>query len=163
MLLLLDSLLQEMSDDVHNREQAREIAQAVQKALVDSSSSQNQNFTINLNYSPVYNNYNGDNISLYSSSPSSINSINGNGINGNSINGNSINNSSNIVEHNNNHNNQPMQIQTKPFLKTTVYDSDEVAKRKLHDLCFDGTAQSLDQICRGTAKVVDERGEGHKA
>ena len=84
-----------MSDDVHNQEQAKEIAQAVQKALVDSSSSKHQNVTINLNYSPVYNNYNGDN-------------------------------SINIVEHNNN-NNQPMQIQTGPFLETTVYDSDEVS------------------------------------
>jgi len=33
----------------------------------------------------------------------------------------------------------------------------------LFNLTFDGTAPSLDQICRGTAKLVDERGEGHKA
>ena len=108
-----------MSDNVHHQEQAQEIAQAVQKALVDSSLSEQQNITINLNYSPVYNNYNnsynttttnnhnGDNISLYSSSSSS-----------------NINIGIQNTEHN--HYNQPLRIQTKPFLKTTVYDSNEV-------------------------------------
>ena len=110
-----------MSDNVHHQEQANEIAQAVQNAL-DSSLSEQQNITINLNYSPVYNNYNnynnsynttttnnhnGDNISLYSSSSSS-----------------NINIGIQNTEHN--HYNQPLRIQTKPFLKTTVYDSNEV-------------------------------------
>ena len=104
-----------MSDNVHHQEQANEIAQAVQKALVDSSLSEQQNITINLNYSPIYNNYNnsttnnhhGDNISLYSSSSSS-----------------NINFGIQNTEHN--HYNQPLRIQTEPFLKTTVYDSNEV-------------------------------------
>ena len=104
-----------MSDNVPH--QAKEIAQAVQKAIEDSSPSEQQNITINLNYSPVYNynncstiNY-GDNISLYSSSSSS-----------------NIINSVNIAEQHN-HYNQPLRIQTEPFLKTTVYDSDKVTNK----------------------------------
>ena len=112
-----------MSDNVHHRDQAKEIAQAVQKALVGSNFSEQQNITIN-----VYNNYNncstvngtvnhnttnnhhGDNISLYSSSSSS-----------------NINIGVQNMDHN--HYNQPLRIQAKPFLKTTVYDSDEVAEK----------------------------------
>ena len=121
-----------MSDNVNHQEQATEIAEAVQKALVDSSPSERQNVTINVNYSPVYNNY-GDNISIYSSSrSSSINSnnsiSNSNNSNNNNNNSNNSNNSINIVEQNIN---QPLRIQTKPFLETTVYDSDEVMSQAL--------------------------------
>ena len=91
-----------MSDNVHHQE-------AVQKALVDTNPSDQQNITINLNFNFNTNNHHGDNISLYSSSSSSINSVN-------------------IGEYN--HYNQPLRIQTEPFLNTTVYDSDKGSPKK---------------------------------
>lgn len=148
-------------DRAHHQDQARELAQAVQKAVAETNASDQQNVTINFSYSPVYN-Y-GGNISLHSSPGSGSSSSSNNSINSSrtNINTSSINNHDRRVFNNITvKQDQPLQIQTDSFLKHTVYDSDEVARRKLKDLCFEGTAQSLDQILHGTAKVVDERGSG---
>ena len=106
-----------MSDNVHRQDQAKEIAEAVQNALAQSNPSEQQNVTINVNYNPVYNNYNnwnyyGDNISVYSSSSNSSVHIG----------------SKNTTTVGNNYNlySQPLQIQTGSFLDTTVYHSKEV-------------------------------------
>ena len=102
-----------MSDNVHRQDQAKEIAEAVQNALAQSNPSEQQNVTINVNYNPVYNNYNyyGDNISVYSSSSNS-----------------SVHIGSNNTTVGNNYNlySQPLRIQTGSFLDTTVYHSKEV-------------------------------------
>ena len=112
-------------DRTHHQDQARELAQAVQKAVAETNASDQQNVTVNVNfsYSPVYN-Y-GGNISLHSS-PGSNTSSN-NSINSSRTNINNINNHDRRVFNNITvKQDQPLQIQTNSFLKHTVYDSDEV-------------------------------------
>ena len=106
-------------DRAHHQDQARELAQAVQKAVAETNASDQQNVTVNVNvnYNPVYN-Y-GGNISLHSSPRSnSISSISSS----NSINSSHTNINNNITAKQD----QPLQIQTDSFLKHTVYDSNEV-------------------------------------
>ena len=106
-----------MSDNVHRQDQAKEITEAVQNAIAQSNPSEQQNVTINVNYNPVYNNYNnwnyyGDNISVYSSSSNSSVHIGRN--------------NTTTVGNNYNLYSQPLRIQTGSFLDTTVYHSKEV-------------------------------------
>ena len=111
-------------DRAHHQDQARELAQAVQKAVAETNASDQQNVTINFSYSPVYN-Y-GGNISLHSSpgsnssSNNSINSSSRTNINSNNNNDRRVFNNITVKQ------DQPLQIQTDSFLKHTVYDSDEV-------------------------------------
>ena len=110
-------------DRAHHQDQARELAQAVQKAVAETNASDQQNVTINFSYSPVYN-Y-GGNISLHSSPGSGSSSSSNNSINSSRTNTN-INNNRRVFNNITVKQDQPLQIQTDSFLKHTVYDSDEV-------------------------------------
>ena len=111
-------------DRTHHQDQARELAQAVQKAVAETNASDQQNVTVNVNfsYSPVYN-Y-GGNISLHSSHGGSSSSISSNNSNSNSnIN---INQDRRVFNNITVKQDQPLQIQTDSFLKHTAYDSNDV-------------------------------------
>ena len=111
-------------DRTHHQDQARELAQAVQKAVAETNASDQQNVTVNVNvnFNPVYN-Y-GGNISLHSSHGGSSSSISSNNSNSNSnIN---INQDRRVFNNITVKQDQPLQIQTDSFLRHTVYDSDEV-------------------------------------